>query len=166
MPLQMRRQPKLGLMGNPIWTLQQGHKMKVIGSILDDLRLELASSSAQLTIQGSVEDTDCWELTRLIQHNRDITGTTVLTKKQLLRAFGVIRESEMTGSECTEYTEMLDCFGADDGVPGCFIRWEDWLNIPCAGCGYNGDPNITIFISREIACAVANLVLAARNKRK
>lgn len=57
---------------------------------------------------------------------------------------------------------LAETMGADVGVAGQYIRKGSCLNIPMPGTGADGDPNISVFISKEIQEAVRELLEVRR----
>jgi hypothetical protein len=76
-----------------------------------------------------------WEVVQSQQTK--VIGCTHFNTHELRAAFGL---SEETG----EFGDwLIERFGAESAQQGKYIRWKDFLNIPCPGTGHDGDPNIS-----------------------
>jgi len=138
-----KRDPELKpSFGCPVWWHNHGDKMRVE---------KLKEDTLSLTITGSAVKN--WLVVWKIRHGlAEVEGSVVLKFEKLLAAFGL-------SEEFREYSGWLvEQFGCDSACQGGFIRWKNFLNIPCPGTGNDGDPNVSIFISREIKDAVRKLL--------
>lgn len=79
--------------------------------------------------------------------NNEVTGTVVMSPLELAAAFGLYKEGELDTSWGRE-------LGAEAGVQGKFIRLGLYLNIPGPGYGYQGDPNLSVFLDQSVMNAV------------
>lgn len=82
--------------------------------------------------------------------NESVQGKICLTRNELKGAFLLLDSGEKS-----VFAELFD---ADAGVQGHYIRKGKWLNIPAPGNGFDGDPNISVFVSDEIKEAVRKLI--------
>jgi len=73
-----------------------------------------------------------------------VDGRVLMTEKEFKHAFGLVKQSDDLGDE------ILSEYGGTAASPGVFIRYEEWLNIPCPGTGLSGDPNISLKITHEM----------------
>ncbi len=53
---------------------------------------------------------------------------------------------------------LVGRYGGNSAVQSKFIRWGNFLNIPCPGTGHDGDPNVSIYVTDEIREAVRKLL--------
>jgi len=152
-----KRDPELKpSFGCPVWWHNHGDKMKIDGFEKDTpLSLSITGSAAQVKIFpfGNDRPVKNWLVVWKIRHGlAEVEGSVVLKFEKLLAAFGL-------SEEFREYSGWLvEQFGCDSACQGGFIRWKNFLNIPCPGTGNDGDPNVSIFISREIKDAVRKLL--------
>jgi hypothetical protein len=148
--------------GHPIWWHHHGRKMEV--SEQTDDRLIIKSNAARLTIQKASPifpdeplTKDHWFVDWQVVQCRPIqelvSGRRWLTRDDLRSAFGIIDDSGKYGKW------LIDRYGADAAEQMKYIRWHEFLNIPCPGTGNDGDPNISIEISDEIQRAIAKLLI-------
>lgn len=79
------------------------------------------------------------------------SGARHFTDEELASAFG-LSDYVDTG------LKFVGRYGAHAGKQGTYIRQGRYLNIPCPGTGGDGDPNVSICISDEIASAVKELL--------
>ena len=75
--------------------------------------------------------------------------------EHLKMAFGLSEESGKYGDW------LIGRFGGESAEQGQFIRFENFLNIPCPGTGHDGDPNISIVLDDKIRDAVEHLLACA-----
>jgi len=144
-------------MGRPVWFHHHGFKMRVSSFDASRRVLIIRGSAARLTISQPDElGTDRWLVEwRVVQtpHAKS-TGETVLTTDELSAAFGVTTP-EMSEEDATHF--LFAQYGAAAAKQGGYIRWDDWLNIPCPGTAHDGDPNISIYIDIAMREAVKTL---------
>ena len=151
-----RTQPELR-MGRPVWFHHHGFKMHVKSFDAAKRLLVILGSAAKLTVSQTDElSTDRWFVDwEVIQSPRaKTTGRTILTSDDLRAAFGVTTP-EMSEEDATHF--LFAQHGADSAKQGCYIRWEEWLNIPCPGTAHDGDPNISIYLDVAMREAVKTL---------
>ena len=74
------------------------------------------------------------------------------TRDDVRSAFGLIDDSGKYGKW------LIDRYGAEAAEQMKYIRWGNFLNIPCPGTGNYGDPNISIKINGDIQLTVAELI--------
>ena len=150
-----KRKPETEMGDKPIWCHHKGTGMRLItASVCNDL-LIIQGSAAELIIEKDRSD---WLVSwRIINGPRtQIKGQTQFSDNQLLAAFGMMDEIEEFGEW------LIRDYGGDSASQGRFIRYKDWLNIPCPGTRHDGDPNISIKITEEMKKAVKELVYYSR----
>jgi hypothetical protein len=79
-------------------------------------------------------------------------GKRIMTDQDLAAAFG-LDDYIAPNSE-----EMAGVWDLSAAKQGCFVRQEEFLNIPCRGTGDDGDPNISLEITTEIKKAISALL--------
>ena len=117
--------------------------------------LVIAGSAARVRITRRAATVDegwfvDWEVVQSQQAK--VNGRVVLTSDELRAAFGLSDDSGTFGDW------LIERFGADSASQGKYIRWKNFLNIPCPGTGHNGDPNVSIHFDEEIQNAVRQLL--------
>lgn len=79
----------------------------------------------------------------------------LLSSDELATMFNI--EPRQRTANNPEYAEL---FGGDAGIPGKFFRFENFVNFPCPGTGFDGDPNFSFvlkeFMNEEIRCLIEN----------
>ena len=153
-----RRDPELRN-GVPIWCHHHGARMIVSRFILHENAggLVIASNSASVTITrwnhtNGVEGLSvCWEVKHCYPETK-ASGRVLFTPDDLQSAFGLSDRSGIYGAE------LIERFGADVAEQGKYIRWKDFLNIPCPGTGNDGDPNVSIHLDEKIRSAIYRFV--------
>ena len=157
-PAIIRGVPKMKS-GFPAWWHHHGIKMKIVEMRQPERFLVIAGSAAEVTIEPAWQPlTDgegwvvSWKITHHVAYNETTHGRRHFDNDELGAAFGLNQKSD--------YSErwILDQYGADSAEQGKYIRWKDFLNIPCPGTGHDGDPNISIEITEEIRTAVRTLI--------
>jgi len=125
--------------------------------------LVIAGSAATVTIQKAslvfpdkeVVKNDWfvnWEIIQCRPIQEISSGRRWFTIDDLRSAFGI---SDYSG----KYARwLIDRYGAEVAEQMKYIRWHEYLNIPCPGTGNDGDPNISIEIDDEIQLAIAKLI--------
>ena len=91
-----------------------------------------------------------WE----IRHSASLSveGRVAFTREELKAAFAISEESGEWGDE------LIRRYGADSAEAGKFIRWRNFLNIPCPGTGEDGDPNVSLEVNDKMKEAIKELV--------
>lgn len=149
------RTPEMSGMGFPVWWHHHGTKMKLIAQgICNDL-LIIQGSAAELVI-GRIGA--LWSASWKVIHDphTQVTGQAIFGNNDLLAAFGFMdRVGKLS-------KWLIDRYGGSAADQRKFIRYRDWLNIPCPGTGHDGDPNISIKIDDHIRKAVKELVYNCR----
>jgi len=117
--------------------------------------LVIAGSAARVRITRRATTVDegwfvDWEVVQTQQEK--VNGRVIFTSDDLRAAFGLSEESGRFGDW------LIKRFGADSAAQGRYIRWKNFLNIPCPGTGHDGDPNVSIHFDEEIQDAVRQLL--------
>jgi hypothetical protein len=139
----------------PIWCHHHGSKMRVENFNKCNHFLVIAGSAASVRITRKSTTVDEgwfveWEVVQSQQAK--VSGRVFFTSDDLRAAFGLSQESGEFGDW------LIEQFGADSASQGKFIRWKNFLNIPCPGTGHDGDPNVSIHIDEDIQNAVRQLL--------
>lgn len=124
----------------PTWWHPSGAKLRVEPhSSWPPISLVLKSDSAGLIIEKAWDWHKAWHFIWVITHSlaEHSDGNIWMTIEQLDEAFG---DSAFSTAE------------------GLFIRQGPYLNIPGPGTGKDGDPNISILVTKEIRRAVQRLL--------
>lgn|GEM_PF-2151667 len=82
-----------------------------------------------------------------------IRGSVFVSTGELRAAFGISEECSETGRH------ICEMYGGDVAEVGKFIRWGNFLNIPSPGTGENNDPNISVFLHKEIKNVIEKLTV-------
>lgn len=149
------RVPELHI-GHPIWWHHHGTKLRVKNLDLDKKKLVFGASAAELIIEPLPEDKiDNWIIRYAVHQFAGFgsRGEVFMTTAELRTAFGLANDPASPSSEW-----LVSRYGADSARQRHFIRWKDFLNIPCPGTGNDGDPNISVYLSEEIKEAVRKLL--------
>ena len=145
--------------GMPIWCHHHGSKMRVEKFGKENHTLVIAGSAAKVTITqasaiypkagGFFVD---YEVVQYVSYDEVVRGRRQFSADDLAAAFGLSDESGKYGQW------LIDQYGADSAEQGKYIRWKDYLNIPCPGTGHDGDPNVSIHLDQQIKDAVRQLL--------
>lgn len=149
---QGRKGPTLDMMGKPIWWHHHGSKIAVVSTDVNTVGLQGSAASLLLIQEGFHRH---WLVKWRIQHYGELLGSAVFTDEELRRAFNLPVDHH---PHFQIFPVMGERYGADDGIPGKFIRWKEYLNIPGPGTGWDGDPNISIKLTPEITNAVQQVL--------
>ncbi|KKQ36034.1 MAG: hypothetical protein US50_C0001G0036 [Candidatus Nomurabacteria bacterium GW2011_GWB1_37_5] len=147
------RIPELHPMGFPAWWHHHGTKMRVAYPAGNSEMLIIAGSAAKVIINKSPFGKKMWliEWEVLQSQNEKVNGRVIFTKDHLTDAFGITKTADLFGYGADS---LIERFGGDCASQGRYIRWKNFLNIPCPGTGHDGDPNVSINIDDEIKKAV------------
>lgn len=153
-----RRDPEIR-MYFPIWCHHHGSKMCVEQFDQQNRVLVISGSAAKVTIRkASSVYPDAigwfvdWEVVQYKPYENGVRGRSQFNSENLAAAFGLSESSGKFGDW------LIEEFGADSAEQGKYIRWKNFLNIPCPGTGHDGDPNVSIHIDEEIQNAVRKLL--------
>lgn len=131
--------------GVPPWYHPHGSKISVIGydnpKSLGEKTLILGSSAADIRIFPH-QTNPGWVLEYRINHAGGdwSRGRVRMSEESFLKAF---KESSA---------------GDEAGWQGAYIRHGNCLNIPGPGTGNDGDPNVSIWVDKDIVEAVQTLL--------
>lgn len=156
------RRPVFGNNGGPIWWHHHGMKMA-----LKELRLEgnapwitIAASAAELKISPVLSRDTPWALDWRVVHYQPVeeqaTGRVLFSAEELQSAFG------LSDRMCDFGEWLIDRYGGTTARQGSFIRYRNFLNIPCPGTGHDGDPNISLMLGSDIQQAINTILMAKR----
>ncbi len=128
----------------PAWFHRHGDKLAIEHFDHEKLELTLSSTAARLTItpHGKGQFLVRWRI--INSKSESAEGVIVFSQDRLKAAF------MQSIALPPEHTMFLANHDATDGVPGYFIRRGRFLNIPCPGTAYDGDPNLSIFVTDDI----------------
>ena len=144
------KKPEFRTIG-PIWWHHHGTKMKLkVLGIRNDF-LVIQGSAAEVVITKAP---DGWFVSWKIRHgfNTGVSGKAWFASSDLARAFGLRNDIPKFGEWLIQHP------GGTTGKQHCFIRYKEFLNIPCPGTGHDGDPNVSIELSEEIKKAIEQLI--------
>lgn len=94
-----------------------------------------------------------WQITPGLQCWR-VNGSVPFTEKQFMDAFGLSDEPQR------QKQRRIGGSGGKSFVDGIYVRYLDYLNIPFAGTGMNGDLNISIHLTKDLKDALRPLLTA------
>ncbi len=149
-----KQKPKMSF-GWPEWFHHHGCKMVVDCFNKDQRSIFIKGSAASLEITKMVNpNKNSWLVTwEVIQSTHTkVNGSTVFSGDELCAAFGLSDETE----ELSDW--LIEKFGGESASQRRYIRWKNFLNIPCPGTGNDGDPNISILIDDEIKKSIKQLL--------
>ncbi len=143
----------------PIWCHHHGNKMRVEQLDEQNRTLVISGSAAKVMIRrASSVYPDAkgwfvdWEVVQCKPYEEGVRGRSQFNDGDLQAAFGLSKNSGKYGQW------LIDQFGADVADQGKYIRWRNFLNIPCPGTGHDGDPNVSIHLDEQIQDAVRRLL--------
>ena len=155
----VRKNPKINLF-LPDWCHLHGSKIDVEKLDLTTNQLVLSGSAAKLTIIKCSELFSKhfnewivdWKVVQCVPYQEETNGRVRFSKEELEAAFMLSDKTGIFGDW------IIERYGAHSAEQGKYIRWMNYLNIPCPGTGHDGDPNISIHITEEIQEAVKKLI--------
>jgi hypothetical protein len=143
----------------PIWYHHHGSKMRVVEFDEKAHRLVIAGSAAKITIRPGQEVQEGgngwvvdWEVIWHFAYDEAARGHRQFSGHELAAAFGLTDDSGDFGQW------VIDRYGAHSAQQGKYIRWNEFLNIPCPGTGHDGDPNVSIHINDKMRFVVGRLL--------
>lgn len=145
--------------GIPNWCHMHGSKMSVRNFDQENSILVLDSSAATVVItkgssmfpghEGWFVD---WKVVQSAPQKVGVQGRAWFSDQDIKSAFGL---SNISG----KYDHwLIEQYGADVAEQGRYIRWKNYLNIPCPGTAHYGDPNVSIHLEENIRNAVQKLI--------
>jgi hypothetical protein len=90
-----------------------------------------------------------------------VEGTVTLTTQELYLAFDSVLGSYSKEGTDREFTRRHNL---TVGIKGKYVRKGSHLNIPCMGTGDEGDPNASIWLSKEVSVALMSFVTCMATK--
>ena len=139
----------------PIWCHHHGSKMCVKKFSKENHLLVIAASAASVRITRRSSTADGWwfvEWEVVHSQQEKVNGCVIFGSDELRAAFGLSGDSGRFGDW------LIERFGAESAEQRMYIRWKNFLNIPCPGTGHDGDPNVSIHLNEEIQNAVRQLL--------
>ena len=143
----------------PIWCHHHGSKMCVEQFDRQNQVLVISGSAAKVIIRkassvypGAKGWFVDWEVVQCKLYEEGVHGRSRFNDEDIKAAFGLSESSGKFGEW------LIKQFGADSAEQGKYIRWKNFLNIPCPGTGHDGDPNVSIHLDEEIQNAVRQLL--------
>jgi len=143
----------------PVWYHHHGSKMRVSHFNPQNHTLVIDGSAANLTINRAKQSYRKkegwfieWKVSQAKPSQEGTVGRVWFSDKDLAAAFGIIDETDKYSAW------LIQRYGGDCATQGKYIRWKNFLNIPCPGTGHDGDPNVSIDLDDEIQNAVKQLL--------
>lgn len=145
----------------PDWWHRGGKQMRVekFGPRKRSLKIGNSATWLEITAFHTEDRGNLWEIEWDIlqpfyfDSHAGSRGKITFNNDQLAVAFG------LKPAEIPAHSRLLTKrYGGDRAFRGKFFAVSNYLNIPMPGTGMNGDPNISIEITREIRDAVAQLM--------
>ncbi len=142
---------------HPDWFHSHGNRMRLESQLNNPPGLIIKATAAELVISHVWNRVAPWSVYWNIKHSQDefARGTVIMPEDILEAAFG-LKDNLVT----KDSRWMIERFGGTSSAQRYFIRYENFLNIPCPGTGHDGDPNISIGLDDEIKAAVKGLIEA------
>lgn len=152
------REPMSNFLG-PWWWHHHGIGMRLRETDLIAGKIVIAGSAAEVIIARGSSDSYSvdWKVIHYEPIQEQASGRVWMNRWQLSVAFGL----EDWVDEFSEW--LIDRYGGTVACRGTFLRYEKYLNIPCPGTGYDGDPNVSIMLDEEIKEAVRQELWARFN---
>jgi len=135
----------------PVWWHHHGTKMRlVVQGIQNDFAV-IQGSAAEIVITRAPTG---WWVTWRISHgfNASVLGKAWFSYDDLARAFGLRNDIPQWGEW------MIAQYGGTTAKQHSFIRYKEFLNIPCPGTGHDGDPNVSIRLDEKMKIAIQQLI--------
>jgi hypothetical protein len=136
----------------PRWWHRHGHEVKLKDFIPRYKEMIIEGPSTWVRISQRRDPKHLWKVEWQIHHS-PLTwagGYTHFSIHALRFAFGVIETIDTDNP-------FYDSHSAHAGQIGEFIRIGSFLNIPGPGTGYDGDPNVSIWITEHMRQAARTL---------
>ncbi len=139
----------------PVWHHDHGTKMGLLHVDSERGVVLLGSSAASVQIFRMLKEV-LIEWTVEYSPISWVRGRITMSLTQLATAFDIPCVESPLGLDCSQW--ILDLFGGDRAIQGCFIGYQEFLSIPGPGTGHDGDPNVSIMISPQIRDAVKQIL--------
>lgn len=163
MTLTKRERDKLSFQDRPTWFCRDGFYVRLVKPFVSDqvvLNNRVSTSTHFTRVEIAQSRMNKVGHQQWLIHwvsNADPAVTTCGTVElgtELLRAAFADRK-QAPAQQTPLYPER---YGADCGAMSRFIRKGDFLNIPGSGSGFWWDPNISIWLTKDIKVAVQQLI--------
>lgn len=119
--------------------------------------LDLEASAASLRIRALRDHRHSIEWKVKYSYTTSAKGRIEVDDQMLSVMFGLTDHLE-SDLRKTMSQWLLDLYGGTVAYQGHFIRYNDFLSIPCPGTGHDGDPNVSIEIDDRIREGVKQLL--------
>lgn len=152
----VEKKPNMNPLG-PKWWHHYGMKMKLVECTENSIEIE--GSAAWLGIIKAKYEKG-WIANWRINHGAhvsEVSGAAWFSDDDLRRAFALRDDIPKFGDW------LIKQYGGTTASQGCFIRYRNFLNIPCPGTGHDGDPNISLELSPETQEAVSKIMSNVQN---
>lgn len=139
----------------PDWWHSHGMKLHLNRAETNLEQVTLGSSTTRLIISRNEDSLNLpWNIQWAVLHfyGETAAGNRKVNHETLLTAFG-FNNGTPQGSEW-----LINKYGGTCAEQGAFLRYKQFLNIPCPGTGNDGDPNLSLFLDTNIQQAVLNLM--------
>lgn len=112
----------------------------------------VGSNAAHLRIRLSMIIEGKYQVIWMITHGPGefVQGQVQLSKYELEEAFDLCPSPPR--NMFSEFNNL------DVGIQGHYVRKNRWLSIPALGNGFDGDPNISVFVTDDLQDAVRKLI--------
>jgi hypothetical protein len=140
----------------PNWFNPHGLKMSLgdypICQVTHENEVLVGSNVARLQIRPSMVNQGKYQVLWQINHGPGefVQGQVQLTKGELEEAFELCPNPPRN-----VFAEHIN---VDAAIQGHYVRKNRWLTIPAPGPGFDGDPNISIFVTDDLQDAVRKLI--------
>ena len=138
----------------PDWYHFHGNKLK---AKIEQGTLVIKSKTTTVRIRQTFAEDCCavWNVEYHILHSLDnfSSGNIVMTQEDFKSAFGISEDCDHLFGQ-----HIINRFGGNVACQGKYIRFGDFLNIPCPGTGCDGDPNVSINLDPEVRKIVSEFV--------
>ena len=146
------REPVMSVIG-PAWFHNHGTKIKLVKCDIPAGIVRMKSSAVEVEIRRYPAHSGLFIEWDIIHSPTDcVSGTVRMAKTELASAFGLTDEMGRFGDQ------LINSYGGTVATKGKFIRYDEYLNIPCPGTGHDGDPNVSIMLDDRIKNAVHSLL--------
>lgn len=134
----------------PSWWHLHGSKLQP--TLITDGQVHFEGSAASIRITKNNADSCFVEYRIVWSANTGVTGKVYIPFNMLASAFGL---TDQVGKFGKGFVEEYEATAAEQGE---FIRKNQFLNIPGPGTGHDGDPNISIQITKQVIDAIKSFI--------
>jgi hypothetical protein len=148
----------------PSWWTDKGVGMTILLKDHKDFTLSVSSrghsASLEIVYDGNDEiSEEYYKVSSTVIHNYGSSeGMVYLEQADIQKAFGL---SDGMSRDGVIFAERCG-YHASAAEPGRYFRFGRYLNLPHPGMGIPGDPNLSMFISDEVARAVYDLLVSPK----